>query len=439
MNPAPRQGIRAAIANIGWLSFDRVIRLGGSLFVGTLVARYLEPSLFGLYNLAIAIYMLFNTASGLGLDYLVVRDMLLEPDALPEILGTAFWMKVAASLLTTMAATVFAWLTHRNDGLLILMVALLSAAGISQALDVIDFFFQARTLSRLTVVPRLLTFVAANVARVLAVVAHAGLLTFVLIGAAEILVGELALTISYRHQAQQITAWRIRMTRAKALLRQSWPLVIAGLLIMLYMRTDQILLGYLLGNRAVGIYSAAVRLSEIWYVIPVMIANTVMPRLLPAFQGDRALYYRRLQIVYNGLVLISVALALCTMPVSRFVVTLMFGAKYSAASSILNIHIWTGVFVFLGALSTHQMVHENLTAVELRRALAGAVINIALNLYLIPRFGMIGSAWATLAAQATATYFSDLSNRNTWHMFRMKSYALSGLWLFRGGLNWRQA
>ncbi len=439
MTPEPRKGIRAALANIGWLSFDRVIRLGGSLLVGTLVARYLEPSLFGLYNLAIAIYMLFNTASGLGLDYLVVRDMLLEPDALPEILGTAFWLKIGASILTTLAATLFTWLTHRDSGLLILMVALLSAAGISQALDVIDFFFQAKTLSRLTVVPRLSTFVAANLARVAAVLTHAGLLTFVLIGAAEILVGELALTISYRLHAQQIRAWRLKVVRAKALLRQSWPLVIAGLLITLYMRTDQILLGYLLGNKAVGIYSAAVRLSEIWYVIPFMIGNTVMPRLLPAFQQDKPLYYRRLQIVYNGLVLISVALALCTMPVSRFVVTLMFGSKYLAAARILNIHIWTGVFVFLGALSTQQMVHENLTSVELRRAIGGAVINIALNLYLIPRFGMIGSAWATLAAQATATYFSDVLNRDTWHMFRMKTYALSGVWLFRGGLNWKEA
>jgi len=427
-------GVRAALGNIGWLSFDRVLRMGGALAVGSLVARYLAPASFGTLNLAMAIYMLFNTASNLGLDYLVVRDVVMHPERNHEVLGTAFWLKAFASVLTTLAAVIFTWFSHRDSGTLVVMVVLLSGAAISQALDVIDYYFQAHTLSRRTVVPRLFTFVAINLGRVLAVFLHAGVMVFAEIAAAEILLGELALLVSYWSHPHLLPRWTWNRARAHALLKESWPLVLAGLLVMIYMRTDQILLGYMVGDRAVGYYSAAVRLSEIWYTIPALICNSVMPRLLNTLTQDRELYYRRLQMLYNAMVLLSVLLGFATLPTSRPLIILLFGKAYLPAVGVLNIHIWTGVFVFIGVLGGQQLIHEKLTIVELRRAALGAVVNLVLNIALIPSMGIIGSALATLVAQATASYFADAFSQRTRHLFRMKSYALSGLWLFRGDL-----
>ncbi|HEY4355749.1 MAG TPA: flippase [Acidobacteriaceae bacterium] len=425
--------LRATLANIGWLSADKIVRMGGSLLVGTLVARYLEPTAFGLLNLAVAIYTLFNTASNLGLDYLVVRDVVLFPEATHEVLGTAFWLKAAASVVTTIFAVVFTASTHPVDHSLIAMVAILSVAAISQAFDVIDFYFQARTLSRLTVIPKLVTFIAINIWRVIAVFHHDGVMTFAVIAAAEILLGELSLFLSYRLFPHRLPPWKLRFSRSKSLLRESWPLILASLLVMIYMRTDQILLGFFVGPKAVGYYSAAVRISEIWYAIPTLVCSSVMPRLLKVFRENKDLYYQRIQIVYNLLFLVSLILAIVTIPSSHFAITLLFGKLYLPAASVLNIHIWTGVFVFLGVLGGQQLIHEGLTMLELWRALGGAVMNLVLNLVLIPKFGIQGSAVATLAAQMTASYFADAFNPKTRHIFRMKTSALSGLWLFRGG------
>lgn len=429
-------GIRAALVNIGWLSGDRIVRMGGALLVGTLVARYLGPTDFGLFNLATAIFMLFNTSSSLGLDYLVVRDIVLLPDTNHQLLGTAFWLKVAASIVTTLLAVLFTAATHPGSQL-ILMVTILSVAGISQAYDVIDFYFWGRTLSRRTVIPKLASFLIINLIRIVAVYRHATVLTFIEIAAAEILLGELALLLSYRTFPHGLPSWRFHLPRGRSLLRESWPLVVASLLVMVYMRTDQILIAYFMGERAVGYYSAAVRLSEMWFAIPVLVCNSVMPRLLRTRTADPAAYYRRLQVVYNGLVLLSVTLALLTLPTSGLVIRLMFGAAYQPAAHILNIHVWTAVFAFMGVLGGQQMVHEGLAIMEMRRALAGAVINVLLNLVLIPRYGIAGSACATLIAQATSAYLSDALSKRTWHIFRMKTYALSGLWIMRGGLNFR--
>jgi PST family polysaccharide transporter len=424
-------GAKATLFNIGWLSVDRIVRMGGSLAVGTLVARYLQPTAFGLFSLALAIYMLFNTASNLGLDYLVVRDLVREPDQSHEVLGTAFWLKGGASILTTAFAVLFTYATHPGQTSLVWMVAILSIAAISQAFDVIDFFFQARTLSKWTVIPRLIPFLLVNLARVAAIYEHAGLMVFVEIAASEIILSEVALLVSYLLFPHGLPRWRAHLPRSRDLLQAGWPMMFGSLLFVAYMRTDQILLGYFLGDKYVGYYSAAVRLSEIWYAIPVLICNSVMPRLLKLFTENRDLYYRRLQHLYNGLALLSVSLALVTQVSSSFVVKLLFGQAYLPAAHVLNIHIWTSVFFFIGALSGQQLVHENLTMLELRRMLAGALVNILLNLLLIPRFGIAGSAYATLIAYAVSCYLSDLFNRRTHHMFRIKSYALSGVWLFR--------
>jgi O-antigen/teichoic acid export membrane protein len=429
-------GVWATISNIGWLSMDRIVRMGGALLVGTLVARYLAPAAFGMVSLATAIYLLFNTVSNLGLDYLMVRDVVLHPDEIHEVMGTAFWMKAAASVITTAFAVLFVWLTHPGQLALVAMVALMSVASISQAWDVIDYFFQAKTLSRLTVIPKLIAFLLANVARLLAVYLRLGVMTFVVITAAEMLFGEIGLLVSYRLHQHGIPNWRWNRTRARLMLRQGLPLVAASFLVMVYMRTDQIMLGYFLGERSVGYYSAAVRISEIWYAIPMLTCNSVMPRLLRALHDDKALYYRRLQGVYNGLALISVSLGLLTLPLSRWMVTFLFGQAYISAAHILNIHIWTGVFVFIGVLGGQQLIHEGLSIVELRRAGAGAMVNLLLNFLLIPRYGIAGSAFATLAAQIMSSYLMDVFSARTRHIFRMKSYALSGLWLLRREFNW---
>lgn len=423
-----RGGLRAALSNIGWLSGDRILRMFGGVVVSTAVARYLGPGQFGLLNYGLAVYGLFNIMSNLGLDLLVVREVALDDRQEPEVLGTAFVLKAAASVVTTATAIAAALLLEPGNRTLQWIVALMSFASISQAFDVVDYFFQARTQSRHSVVPRNLAFIAASIARLAAVFLHWSLLSFAWIGALEVLAGELGLAVFYLRFRKPQLRWTWRMGRARALLKESWPLVISSLMVMIYMRSDQILLGKLASTAVVGEYTAAIRLSEIWYAIPVVICASVMPRLLMNREQNPGLYYARLQKLYESMVLLSVAVALCTQLAGPLVVHLLFGAKYAAASGILAVHIWTGVFVFVGCVSGQQFVQEGLTSSSMHRTLLGAAVNVALNLALIPVWGGIGSAVATLVAQATASYLADGLDKRTRHIFRMKTRAYLHFW-----------
>lgn len=424
-----RTGVRAVLSNIGWLGGDRIIRMLGGVVVTTAVARYLGPSQFGLLNYGLAVYGLFNIVSNLGLDFLVVRDLALDESLEAEVLGTSFVLKALASVGTTIAAIVAAQLLEPGNRTLAIIVALLSLASISQACDVVDYFFQSRTQSRYTVMPRNVALVVASVARLAAVWMHLSLIWFAWIAGAEVLLAEVGLAISYVWVRRPPVRWTWKLDRAKALLKESWPLTIASLMSIVYMRSDQILLGKLGSTVMVGEYTAALRLSEIWYAIPTVICVSVMPRLLKAKAQNPGNYYARLQRLYESMVLLSVMVAVVTQFAGPFTVRLFFGAHFAKSAPILAVHIWTAVFVFTGLVSSQQFIQEGLIRSLMRRTILGAVLNVGLNLWWIPLWGGIGSAMATLVAQSFSAYFADGMETKTRHVFRMKTQAFLRFWM----------
>jgi PST family polysaccharide transporter len=424
-----RKGIRDSLSNIGWLSGDRFLRMFGAVVAGMVVARYLGPSQFGLLNYGLAIYGLFNVISNLGLDQLVIRDLALDDSGEPEILGSGFVLKAAASVITTIAAVIAAKLLEPGNTVLVEIVALMSIASISQALDVVNCFFQAKVRSRHAVVPLNVVFVFATTARIVAVFMRADLLVFAWIAALEVLFGEIGLAISYARFRLSIPRWSWNLDRAKALLRESWPLLISTLMISIYMRCDQVLLGTLTSKAAVGQYTAAIRLSEIWYSIPIIICTSVMPKLLKTREENPARYYARLQRLYESMVLVSVVVALITQFAAPLIVRILYGPQFGPATAILRVHIWAGLFVFVGSISATQFVHERLTVSIMQRSLLGAVLNVVLNLLWIPRWGGVGSAVATLISYSVAAYFADAFEARTRHVFRMKTQAYLKFWV----------
>lgn len=199
-------------------------------------------------------------------------------------------------------------------------------------------------------------------------------------------------------------------------------------MIAIYMRVDQVMLGQLAGSTAVGTYSAAIILSELWYAIPLAIVASTAPLLAEARSADRAAYRRLLTMLLRWLTLASCAFAILVSLMSEPLVVLVFGGAYRDSGAILAVHVWTAAFVALGTASSQYLLHENLTRISFQRTLAGVTVNILLNLLWIPRYGPIGAAWAAVVAHAVASLFlfqSPASRACLWLMLR-------ALWPFPG-------
>jgi O-antigen/teichoic acid export membrane protein len=191
---------------------------------------------------------------------------------------------------------------------------------------------------------------------------------------------------------------------AQNLLKDSWPLILSGMVIAIYMRIDQVMIKEMLGSESVGQYAAAVRISEAWYFIPMVIASSVFPAIINAKKISEELYYARLQQLYSFMVWLSIAIALPMTLLSDWVVHLLYGNQYQQAGNVLMIHIWSGVFVFLGVASGKWLLNENLQIFSTINTSIGAILNIFLNYIFIPKFGIEGAAWATLISYCVAAY-----------------------------------
>ena len=145
----------------------------------------------------------------------------------------------------------------------------------------------------------------------------------------------------------------------------------------------------------------------------------------------------RLQKLYDIMVLMALVIALPITFLSDWFIELLYGNPYSEAGSVLTIHIWSGVFVFLGVASSRWLLCENLQIFQTIGAIIGVILNVGLNYMLIPRFGIEGSAWATLISYCVAGYLCLLIWKKTRTTFINLTKSLLFITIFKGEYTWR--
>src|ERR1039458_4506773 len=397
-------GLEAVIGNMGWLFVDKFIRLGAGLFVGAWIARYLGPEQFGLLNFSIAFAALVGIMANLGLDGIVVRDLVKSPSRQNELLGSAFVLKVIGGVITILISIALITLLHGRERLTVWLVCLAASAYIFQSLNVIDFFFQSKVQSRYTVFAANGAFVSMTLVKVFLVITGAHLLAFAWATLGEGALTAVFLVVSYRHTHHNFRDWRYDRSVANELLRDSWPLLFAGLAVLLYMRLDVVMLQQMAGDREVGIYAAATRISEVWYFLPTVIVSSVSPSIIECHRLNPDLYIKRIRHLYSLMTWLAIGLSLPISLPSTWIVQLLYGPQFKEAGPVLAVHLWASVAVFLGVASSQHLIVEHLQKISFYRTLIGVACNIMLNLALIPKFGAMGAAIATVFSYFLGTF-----------------------------------
>lgn len=426
-----RPNLQRIIASTGWLFIDKVCRLGVGLLVGVWVARYLGPEQFGAFNYAIAIVGIFTAVGTLGLNGIVVRDLVRNPSSADVTLGTAFYLQILGGFCALLLALSLVAYTKPEDSLASLMVAVFGSVMVLKATDVVKYWFESKVHSKSIVIVENGAFLFFSMVRVVLVLTKAPLMAFVWITLAEGVLVAAGLMAIYSFHGYKIRNWEWQLKRAKALVSDSWPLVLSGLAVMVYMRIDQVMLGQMLGDKEVGVFSAAVRISEAFYFVPMMIVTSVFPAIIDAKERSDQLYKKRLKNLFELMIVLALGFALPISLMSEWIVSILYGAAFSDAAQVLAVQVWAGVFVFSGVASSRWFLIEGLQKYSFYRTLAGAIINVVLNFIFIPKFGVSGAAWATLGSQAVASVLFNLSNSKTRPIFYMQIKAIFGISFFQ--------
>ncbi len=413
------------VANTGWLFADKVVRIGVGLVIGIWMARYLGVEEYGLFNYAIAFATLLSPFASLGLDSVVIRYIVSDTAELLPILGTTFLLKLLAGTLTLIASIICIYLVSPNEKLTIQLVAILSATGIFQSLDSIDLWFQSQTQSKYSVLAKSSVFALTSILRIILITIKAPLVAFAWVALLDIALGSLGLMIIYKIRGYSVWLWRWSWPLARTLVKESWPLLFSSFAILIYMKIDMVMLKEMSDDRAVGIYSAATRISEAWYFIPMVISSSMAPSIYAAKESSEALFYSLSFKLHRFMSVLAILISVGMTFLAKPSILLLFGDKYAAAADVLIVHIWASIFVFLGVASSSWLVAENLAFFTLSRTVMGAILNIGLNFFLIPRYAGVGAAIATLISYAFANVFANIINKKTHRLFWIQIKSLN--------------
>ncbi len=392
-------------ANTSWLLGERILRIAISLFIGIYVARYLGPERFGLLSYSLSFVLLFSSLASFGLDDILVRELVKSPEKQKDILGTVFWLKVCGALV--MGTAIALVLKYKaEDQQTYWMIALITLGFLFQGTNVIEFYFQSQVQSKHAVRAQVIQLILTSIFKIYLVWVKADLVWFAFaLMIDQAVVAILFLTV-YHWQIERFPFFSFRWIQATKLMRDAWPLIFAGMVVSVYMKIDQVMLKEMLDAKAVGIYAAAVKLTEAWYFVPTVISASLFPAIIEARKKSEDLYNERVQKLYDLIVWTSVAVALPTSLVADWIILIIYGDNFQEATDILRIYIWAGVFVSLGVVSSKWLVAENLQSYSLYRTVIGVILNINCNLLLIPIYGAKGAVFATLISYFIVNYVS---------------------------------
>lgn len=390
--------------NTSWLMFGKIL----SLVVGFIIARYLGPVSFGDLSFADALTAIVAAVGTLGLDSFIIREIIKEPGKKNEILGTSLAMRLAVNLLIIPISIGIYLLFHEFSDKpgrpLTLIITLLSIASFFKSFNVIDSYFQSQVQSKYVVQVQNIVVILSAAVKVLLVWLNMPLIYFAAAITFDAFVLAMGLVWMYHSRGFDMRQWTFNFSRAKSLLQQSFPLILSAVMVSIYMKIDQVMLKNV-GSAEVGIYSAAAKISEAWYFIPLAIVTSVFPAIINARETDLERYHKRLKNLYDLLILMSLPVAIILTFFGTDLIHLLYGNRYEGAGAMLSIHIWSGVFVFLGVASSQYLLAEGYTKISFQRTAFGAVANILLNLWLIPLYGGIGASIATLIACFLSTFY----------------------------------
>jgi len=410
------------LSNTSYLFFDKIFRMGIGFFVIIYLTRYLGPERFGLLSYAQSFVSIFVAFASLGLSQIIVREIVNNKEKIDEILGTVTVMMFVSSMISMSSIFAISFFIY-DDYESKLLVNIISMTIIFQAFYIIiESFFQAKVLSKYIVYSSNVSFVISSSIKILLIYFEMPLIYFAYALVFDSFILALACFFIYQYQNTSIFTWKFEKELAKKYIKASIPLVLVSITAFIYTRIDQIMLKHILGDEAVGNYAAAVRVSELFYFIPGIIAASVYPKLIEAKAQNEKKYLNLLENLYRLVLWISILVALIMSFGSNIIVDILYGEQFKDAAKILRILSWCMIFASLSAVFVKILYIEHWENKYMYKNFFGVFLNTVLNYLLINIYGVTGAALATFITLFSVNYIFDLFDKSLRQYYYIKIY-----------------
>jgi O-antigen/teichoic acid export membrane protein len=389
----------------------------------------LGPERFGLLSYANSYVGIFTAIAILGLDGIVVRELVKSPDQRDTLLGTSFLLKVVGTLLmwVLILATLF---FSNNDPLTSALIVIIAFGVLFQTFNVIDYNFQAEVKLKYVVHSQIVQLIVSSITKLVLILKGLPLVWFAAVYSLDAIILAVGLAYAYSKNSGSIKKWKWNAKVALALLLDSWPLMFAYMSYLIYAKIDRIMIKEMLDEHNVGIYSAAYILYEAPLFISLMIAKSVYPILVQYYQDNKNRFFQLYSTLSSYLTLLSYLIVLFIFIFHEILIQITFGESFEESSKILMLLSFGMIPMFNAFLRSSYITISGNQKIILYTTLFSAMLNIVLNLLLIKAYGVIGAVYATVFSQTVSLIVLNFAFTNTRSIFiiQAKSLLLFGIW-----------
>lgn len=389
--------IKKYAANTSWLFADNFIKQIVNLSVGIFLARYLSPAGLGDISYASAYMQILNPVALLGINAIAIKEFVNGSHPANRVIGTTFFLKLFSALLALILLLICAWVFETNSTAKIYIIVA-GLVYLFYPFQVIDFFFQSQLQSKYTVLSQQTATIISAALKIGGILFSQPVVYFIWVTVIEILIISVLQLLLFFTKTK-VTNWIFDRALAVQMLKESLPIIFTGFFIVIYMKVDQLMIQKMLSNVALGNFSAAVKLSEAFYVVPSIIAGSLFPAIINGLKISREEYLIRIKKLYQIFTLICASAIIFVLIFSDIIVSILYGNQYTETAAVLRLHFCNSLFVFFGVAYSQAFIVEGMQRFTTANTIIGAILNILLNLWLIPEMGVLGSALATLIAQ----------------------------------------
>lgn len=385
------------VKNASWIIGIQIVKSLLGLVISMLTARFLGPSNFGLINYAASIVAFVTPIMYLGLNGVLVQEIVNTPEKEGEILGTSVTMTFLSSLLCVIGVISFAAAVNCGERETVIVCALYSTLLIFQSLELLNYWFQAKLLSKYASGVALFAYAVISGYKIYLLAAHKSIYWFALSNALDYMIIVIGLFIVYK----RLGGGRLRfnLSTARRLWGKSRYYIVSNMMIAIFAQTDRIMLKLMINDAATGYYSAAVACAGMTGFVFTAIIDSFRPLIFDDKKTDEIRYEKDMCRLYGIIIYLSLLQSLVITLFSGLIIKILYGAAYSASINALKLIVWYTTFSYLGSVRNIWILAENRQKYLWIINLSGALANVALNYILIPITGIMGAALASLVTQ----------------------------------------
>jgi O-antigen/teichoic acid export membrane protein len=364
--------------------------------VAVKLARFLGPEGFGAYSYALAYVSLFAAVSTLGLQSVVIHQFSIQTENARTLLGTAMLLRLAGSFLIMSLCGLSVFLFY-SDSEYFYMLLVLCVFPIFQSAEIIDGWYQSKLQSNWSVLPKIVASLISAGLVLWGIYNNQALWFFCMAFSFEYFVLLFIYLVLVAKHGLSPLRWVFKWTEAKQLLSQSWPMALSITAFVIHYRVDQVMLEQMSSKSEVGIYAAAAKITQLGLFIPAILVSSVFPLVSRARQdGDQKAFSFLVKTIYDFLGLLSWSVVVPFSLFATFLIQVLYGSAYAESAVVLQIHIWTALFLFMRTAYDRWLVIQEKTSYNMMHHILIAVSNVWLNYLMIPHWGALGAALASL-------------------------------------------